>query len=378
MQERRHQWLPQHLCPELLLESVWQGLKKLQIGSFSGKVRLMAKKMVIYHVNENHGCMYYLIRGFGVLMVASILMYLLGYVAAIAVGIGLWFLSRLVWRRMVVEMPDNGIVRWGLGLAPIVRKVLGGAVCVFISLCLMLVWNSSLKSSSTSSDNSEAPTAESSISENNSADEKKESESGMEEKSAISAAILSFSDVKAEVTDNQSSYTVKASVTGTVKNDGQVKITSWKMPKLVRNDKWSDSATMDKDSLDPGESTTFTYEMNCDWDADYTWSFEVSEGIECVGLDGVAEELTNKFDENKQATAQAREEAAKRSAEEAEQRRAESEQQHFEASCYVTPSGHSYHESPGCPKLNGSTNLTEMTVEEARNMGYDPCDYCAS
>lgn len=329
----------------------------------------MARKTVVYHVNENRGCMYYCFRGFGILFAIGLLVAILGYIAAVAAGIGLWFLSRIIWRRMVVEMPENGFVKWGLSLAPIMRKVLAGIACALLSVALMAAWGSRSRSNSIDSAQSEAGQPASS-----------KAHSGIdaaETEGAEATKVLTFSDITVEVKENESSYTVKASISGTVTNDGKTALSRWQMPDLMR-DNWAETLNMEDQSLDPGESTTFTYEGNADWDGDYTWSFKEDDKIKCVGLDGIAESLTQKFNENKEATAAAREEAARKSAEEAEQRRAEAEQRHLESTCWVTPSGHSYHESEGCPKLNGSNDLTPMSVEEARNAGYDPCDYCGS
>lgn len=44
--------------------------------------------------------------------------------------------------------------------------------------------------------------------------------------------------------------------------------------------------------------------------------------------------------------------------------------------CWVTKTGHSYHRSKSCRTLSRSKNLYEMTVEEARSQGYEPCDFC--
>ena len=69
--------------------------------------------------------------------------------------------------------------------------------------------------------------------------------------------------------------------------------------------------------------------------------------------------------------------ATKPSPEEIAQHRAEVQRRHREQPCWVTLSGHSYHESKTCPELDGSMGLIEMTVGEAIDGGYDPCWYCA-
>ena len=70
-------------------------------------------------------------------------------------------------------------------------------------------------------------------------------------------------------------------------------------------------------------------------------------------------------------------EASGLSAEEIAEYRAEVQRRHREQPCWVTLSGHSYHESKTCPELDGSMDLIEMTVGEAIDGGYDPCWYCA-
>lgn len=330
----------------------------------------MAKKTVVYHVNENRGCMYYCVRGLGALLAIGVLMAALGYIAAVAAGVGLWFLSRAIWRRMVVEMPGSGFVKWGLGLAPIMRKVIAGIACALLSVILMAAWGSGLSSSSSSGGASQTAEGQ------RSPDADKSGGSEIQEKEVEERAVLTFSDVTVDIEDNESSSAVRVSISGTVTNDGNVRLSSLQMPDLMRGS-WKESLTMDENHLEPGESTTFTYEGNADWDEDYSWSFRADDKVDCMGLDGIAESLTQMFNENKDATAAAREEAARKSAEEAEQRRAEAEQRHLESSCWVTPSGTSYHEDSGCYLMHGSKNLTEMTVAEARAAGYDPCDNCA-
>ena len=70
-------------------------------------------------------------------------------------------------------------------------------------------------------------------------------------------------------------------------------------------------------------------------------------------------------------------EASGLSAEEIAEYRAEVQRRHREQPCWVTLSGHSYHESKTCPELDGSMGLIEMTVGEAIDGGYDPCWCCA-
>lgn len=47
-----------------------------------------------------------------------------------------------------------------------------------------------------------------------------------------------------------------------------------------------------------------------------------------------------------------------------------------EQTCWVTKSGRSYHLQRSCSTLSRSKNLNEMTVDEAKSQGYEPCDVC--
>ena len=44
--------------------------------------------------------------------------------------------------------------------------------------------------------------------------------------------------------------------------------------------------------------------------------------------------------------------------------------------CWVTPSGKSYHTSRDCARLARSKTVKEMTLKEALEAGYEPCDTC--
>lgn len=327
----------------------------------------MARKTISYDASPKKGCMGNLLRGIGVLFALGILMAMFEYIAAIAAGIGLWFLARFGWRRMSVAKPDNGFVKWGLGLSPFLRKGIAGAVCALVSVCLMAAMtpNSSpdITTEPTSRSVKKSPTS-------NQDDTEVEAEKIQETKA------LAFSEVAIDVLNDDSSGTVKASVTGIVTNNGNVSLSKSDMPSLMR-DNQKESLSVDDSALDPEESTHFAYEGTVYWDEECSWSFKDVDGIESTGLDGVAESLTQKFEENKEATAAAKEEEARKAEEEAERKRAEAEQKHLESSCWVTASGTNYHEDSGCYLMHGSKNLTEMTVEEARNLGYDPCDRCA-
>ena len=63
---------------------------------------------------------------------------------------------------------------------------------------------------------------------------------------------------------------------------------------------------------------------------------------------------------------------------EREQREAERQERLRTMTVYVTQSGSKYHTDDNCSGLNGSTNLTQMTREEAIAQGYEPCDKCSA
>lgn len=72
----------------------------------------------------------------------------LAYAVCIASGVGLWFLARYIWRSLVRESPDNGLVKWGMRQAPIVRKMLAAVPCVLLSFMLVGSLAGSIASSS--------------------------------------------------------------------------------------------------------------------------------------------------------------------------------------------------------------------------------------
>lgn len=93
----------------------------------------MAKKIIVQNQNQNRGCMWLL----GVILIVCVAIAVLVYALCIAAGVGLWFLLRYVWRRLVVESPDNALVKTGQKLPPVGRKVLAGVACAFVTLLLM-------------------------------------------------------------------------------------------------------------------------------------------------------------------------------------------------------------------------------------------------
>lgn len=92
----------------------------------------MARKYVI----ERRGCGYGCFTSIVFLMVLAALIYVLSFAGAIAAGIGLWFLARFIWRQYVQQRTDSPFVQWGLGFAPITRKLMAEGACAAIALIL--------------------------------------------------------------------------------------------------------------------------------------------------------------------------------------------------------------------------------------------------
>lgn len=93
---------------------------------------------------QNRGCIWFI----GVFCVLCLAAVALAYAACIASGVGLWFLARYIWRSLVRESPDNGLVKWGMRQAPIVRKMLAAVPCVLLSFMLVGSLAGSIASSS--------------------------------------------------------------------------------------------------------------------------------------------------------------------------------------------------------------------------------------
>lgn len=100
----------------------------------------MAKKIIVEHRNQGcaHGCLTFCVW----MVVISVAIAVLAYVGVVAAGVGLWFLIRYVWRQYVQQKPESGLVKRGLEIAPITRKILAGVLCVIVSLCLLGVVSS--------------------------------------------------------------------------------------------------------------------------------------------------------------------------------------------------------------------------------------------
>ena len=91
----------------------------------------MAKKIVV--VQQKRGCLWLL----GMFFLVCLLISLLVYAACIAAGVGLWFLARYCWRKLVEQAPDSKFVKRMSSVPRIVRQVLTGVVCACVTLVLM-------------------------------------------------------------------------------------------------------------------------------------------------------------------------------------------------------------------------------------------------
>ncbi len=91
----------------------------------------MSKKLIIR--NEKRGCLWWC----GVFVLACFAIALVIYAACIAAGIGLWFLIRYCWRKLVEQAPDSKFVERASSVPPIVRQVAAGFVCALVSIALL-------------------------------------------------------------------------------------------------------------------------------------------------------------------------------------------------------------------------------------------------
>ena len=91
----------------------------------------MGKKIAVVH--KKRGCLWYC-AAFVLLCLA---IYALAFVACIVAGVGLWFLVRYCWRKLAQQAPDSKFVRRVGSWPPVVRQVLAGVACAFVSLLLM-------------------------------------------------------------------------------------------------------------------------------------------------------------------------------------------------------------------------------------------------
>ena len=97
-------------------------------------------KIVVVH--EHRGCLSMMMRGCGWLILISVILTMLPLLGSIAAGVGLWFLTRRVWRELVVESPDSKVVQFGLTFAPIMRSVMAGFACAVFAFGLYGAWSS--------------------------------------------------------------------------------------------------------------------------------------------------------------------------------------------------------------------------------------------
>ena len=92
-------------------------------------------------------------------------------------------------------------------------------------------------------------------------------------------------------------------------------------------------------------------------DAVRFWVEDSKSGATYEGLDGIADELaaitTEAIDSAPSVASAANENV-----------------------CYVTPDGYAFHNRRGCPRLSRSNEVYEMTISEAQDLGYEPCDSC--
>ena len=84
-------------------------------------------------VGIGKGCLY----AFLALIVIAFAIAAIAFVACIAAGVGLWFLIRYGWRKLVASSPDSKLVKAGMSMPPLARKIAAGVLCAFVSLCLI-------------------------------------------------------------------------------------------------------------------------------------------------------------------------------------------------------------------------------------------------
>lgn len=90
------------------------------------------------------------------------------------------------------------------------------------------------------------------------------------------------------------------------------------------------------------------------------WIDDPSTGATYEGLDGLAEQLTTITQDAINTPPE----------------QAVSVGYGDDRTCYVTPNGYAYHSRAGCPRLSRSTEVYETTVGEAKDDGYEACDFC--
>lgn len=101
--------------------------------------------------NGQAGCLWWAVG----IIILALAIFILAYAACAAVGVGLWFLIRYVWRRLSVEVPNSKFVKTFSGWSSTGRKVAAGVLCTFVSIILMAGLSQSL--ANTNNDNAAAP-----------------------------------------------------------------------------------------------------------------------------------------------------------------------------------------------------------------------------
>ena len=108
-------------------------------------------------VGIGKGCLY----AFLALIVISFAIAALAFVACVAAGVGLWFLIRYGWRKLVASSPDSKLVKAGMSMPPLARKIAAGVLCAFVSLCLIgVIGGSSSTKQSDTVDEPQTPAVE--------------------------------------------------------------------------------------------------------------------------------------------------------------------------------------------------------------------------
>lgn len=127
-------FVPDHQFNALAaLFGYYNGSKNIETGVCTGVCTKGAYGEKIIIKNQKRGCLWFI----GIMLLVGIAIAALVYALCIAAGVGLWFLTRYVWRRLVIEVPNSAVVRFGQKLPPIGRKVLAGVACAVVSLCLI-------------------------------------------------------------------------------------------------------------------------------------------------------------------------------------------------------------------------------------------------
>ena len=76
------------------------------------------------------GCAWAVLAFFLICVVVAVL----PFAICIAGGVGLWFLARYIWRKLVASSPDGAVAKAGLAMPPLLRKVAAGAACAVLAL----------------------------------------------------------------------------------------------------------------------------------------------------------------------------------------------------------------------------------------------------